>query len=324
MKKYVLFICLLWPFYTLTIAQNIPNPSFDSVYFGGIDRIFSWITSDGIMMSAGGSFGDTVHPLAPNTFHDASFFQYHELLWMGQQVDTTPYSNLAIQLNSHPEKVKTNGEHFESFIINGHHFYTDSSGYADLNRCGVPFSARPATLTGYYKFVDSTLIGMNTGRCLILLKKWNSANHQSDTIAFVDARLPFVPSLSWQPFSIPINYQNSMTPDSIMVAFMANSTPSQPSVFWLDELAFTYSGIGNEEIERPYIEVYPNPFTSVIQIKAIQGTPEYFEMLDAKGQVIKSGHYTESILASDLPAGFLILKLVWPDGNLSFHRLIKR
>ena len=155
-------------------AQDILNPSFDSVYFGGIDRVFEWITSDGMMMNAG-SWTDTVQPLQPNTYYPPMGLQFHELLWMGQRVDTSPHSNIALQLWSHPEKVKPDGTYYESLVVNGNQFWTDSNGFIDLSRCGVSYSSRPDILYGWYRFVDSTLIGLNTGRCILLLKKWNAS-----------------------------------------------------------------------------------------------------------------------------------------------------
>jgi hypothetical protein len=45
------------------IAQNIPNADFDSIYIGGIDRVYHWVTSDAVYFS-----NDTVVPFPPSAW----------------------------------------------------------------------------------------------------------------------------------------------------------------------------------------------------------------------------------------------------------------
>jgi len=72
-KKHLLTLLFLGGLAQTISAQCLPNPSFDSVYFGGIDRVFEWITSDGILLN-NGFYNDTVNNLQPNTCFDASGF----------------------------------------------------------------------------------------------------------------------------------------------------------------------------------------------------------------------------------------------------------
>lgn len=281
-------------------AQQIPNSSFDSVYFGGIDRVFNWITSDGMMMGAG-TFTDTVLPLQPNTTYPAVGFQYHELLWMGQRIDTSPFSNIAIQLWSHPEKVKPNGAHYESMIVNGEQFRTDSTGFIDLSRCGIPFTDRPEVLYGLYRFVDSTLIGLNSGRCVILLKKWNAALGYSDTIGFVDNKASLAPQATWSPFQVPITYLSNDTPDSLVVAFYANSSPDQQSVLWLDELMLG-PAVGISENTLPPPLLYPNPTAGLIEVRNFKAYNTY-TLFDSSGQSVYSGAVESSLNLHPLATG---------------------
>ena len=291
-------------------AQNILNPSFDSVYFGGIDRVFDWITSDGVMMYSG-SFNDTVPPLSPNTFYDATGFQFSELLWNTNQVDSTPFSSLAMEVFARPKIYRQNGSHFESFVINGNHFYTDGDGYLDLSRSGIPFPHRPSAINGQYRFTDSTSTGTNFGKCIVLLSTWNSLLHQRDTIAFLNSSSDLNPSAGWSSFSIPIPYQSSQIPDSIMVAFFGNAQPQNPSSFKIDELWFTYGGIGlNEQKDISTIEIFPNPACHSITFSNTSSRYSTCKFYNQAGALITEKKFSNPLDISELPSGEYILEII--------------
>lgn len=321
MKSILKFTLLSLVVYTNTsFAQNILNPSFDSVYFGGIDRVFEWITSDGVMMYSG-FYNDTVPALSPNTFYDATGFQFSELLWNTNQVDSTPWSSLAIEVFARPKIYQANGNHFESFVINGNHFYTDNNGYLDLSRCGIPFPHRPASLNGYYRFTDSTTTGNNFGKCIILLSKWNATLQQRDTIAFTNSSNDLNPTASWKTFSIPLNYTSTLIPDSIMVAFFGNVQPQNPSSLKLDELWFTYGGIGFEEQNQNFqIQFAPNPACDFIRfIGSIEGF-KHCKFYNQSGALITEKAFSNPLSISEIPAGEYILEL---SGNTSETKTFK-
>ena len=115
-----------------THSQNVSNPSFDSVYFGGIDRVFDWITSD-VWALSGAS--DTVYPQQPNTHFEAMGLQYHEMFYTvlpEYNGASGSAGDVALALRTIPNLWQTNGAAFRGFVVNGNHFYTDSDGYIDL------------------------------------------------------------------------------------------------------------------------------------------------------------------------------------------------
>lgn len=317
--RYTLILCCIS---SLLFSQNMLNPSFDSVYFGGIDRVFQWITSDGIMMNAG-TYNDTVQPLLPNTHYQAVGLQYSEILYMGQQTDTSSHSPVALKLMSHPEKVKLDGSTYKSSVANGTHFYTDSAGYVDFSRCGIPFPYRPTKLKGLYQFVDSTLIGMNFGRCVVLLKKWNASTHQSDTIAFTDSQTDFTPASSWQNFEIPILYRSTQMPDSLVVVFFANSRPDQQSVFWLDELNFDYTGFEIEELRHSENgNVFPNPSSTLISFLIDVPIVDMHIFNDA-GALLYQGTFQNPVDISAFKPGVIFIQLQSKTGNFIHLKIVK-
>jgi hypothetical protein len=253
MKKAILTGVLFFHFLT-SYSQNIINPSFDSVYLGGIDRIFEWITSDAWPILP----VDTVQPLNPLDHYIASGLLYHELLYSAQLEYTNPYHGpFAIKLLSDSDRVDIFGNPYRGFVINGNHFYTDSVGYPDFKKCGIPFAYRPSKLIGHYKYEDSSPSFNNYPEAIVLLKKYNPTTQLSDTIGFADISTPFVTTGTWRPFEMQINYYSNQVPDSIMVAFFSPPL-GYISTFWIDSLGFEFSttNLPQYEDESGFIQIY--------------------------------------------------------------------
>ncbi len=227
-------------------GQNIENPSFDSVYIGGIDRIYEWITSDAWPTGS----GDTVQPLTPNAHFVSSGLQYHETLFSVQIDYTTAYDGpLAVKLLTDSDRVKNDGNAFSGFVVNGNHFYTDSTGYIDFSKCGTPFPYRPYSLKGHYKFEDNSPSLHNYPHAIVLLKKYNSITQTSDKVGFSEIYIQFFATSTWRAFEMPINYFSNDVPDSIVVAFISSGARF-PATFWVDSIGFDYN-FPSDIIENP-------------------------------------------------------------------------
>jgi hypothetical protein len=320
MKKQLVLSVFLF-FGWMAKAQNIPNPSFDSVYFGGIDRLFEWITADGFRMAAGTNWPDTINGLAPDSTYAGGGFAFHELVWLNNQMDTSPHSDLAAVIMNRPNWYKTNGEIFGGFLIAGNSLTTDNSGYPDLSRCGIAFAHRPTKLHGQYHFVDSTLLLNNFGKCIILLSKWNATNQQRDTIAFAETTTELSPTAGFTPFELALNYRSAAVPDTIMVAFFAGTVLQNPSALWLDELSFGYSGFGLPEVETVQTLAYPNPTRDGLHINA-QAT-DRVQLFDASGRLLYSGIGTQELNLSRFTAQLFILSTTDAHGRTQTQRIIK-
>ncbi len=317
-KTLALVLGLLFSFPGITQTQ-IDNPSFDSVYFGGIDRILQWVTSDGVGIHGIGS--DTIIPLQPNTFYNAIGLQYSEILDQGVYIDTSAHSNWALRLKTQPQKYKIDGSSYESYIVNGTHFYTDSVGYIDFSKCGSPFTGTPTAMSGVYKFIEQSAVP-NFGVCEILLKRYNVNTQTHDTIAYKKEFMTFNYSQNWQPFTIPINYVASAPPDSAVIVFRAAATPHLPTTFWVDELSFEYGTIGIKNKENN-INIFPNPVKDVLRIEHIANEKFSFSIIELGGKVILEGNCANTIDASALKKGNYILRLEDEMGQLSNVKFTK-
>ena len=321
MKSRILLVLLVLFSHRIN-AQTISNPSFDSIYIGGLDRIFSWVTSDGFMIHSG-IYSDTVHPLIPDTIYDATGFAFSEAI-DAVNIYASPHSFNAIALRSRPDYFKTDSSHYESFIVNGTHAKTNALGYLDFSGCGEPFAHRPSKLMGKYQFIDTLSLVQNYGKCMILLKKYNSATGLSDTIAYNGYSFTnFMPTTSWQDFEIPINYWSNGIPDSIVIAFFASAEPTATATLIIDELTFDFGPAGLPNHLGDKIDLFPNPATNYVYLKNVNQQQFNYQIIGVNGAVLQNGTCVNHIFVGDLKQKFMFVELTAKDGQRKIYKVIK-
>jgi hypothetical protein len=302
-------------------AQNVGNPSFDSVYIGGIDRIYEWITSD----SWQSSVGDTVLPLMPFTHYISSGLQYHEALNTVQIEFSSAFDGpLAVKLFSDSDRVKSDGTTFSGFVINGNHFYTDSTGYIDFSKGGEPFPYRPYSLKGHYKFEDQSPSLHNYPHAFVLLKKFNSLTQTSDTIGFSELYIQLFATSSWRAFEMPINYFSNDVPDSVVLGFIS-SPAKAPATLWIDSLGFDYdfpSQIKETDINKG-INFYIDQTSNRIYFLNTSGIISV-KIYDLKGSLCLSSYSFYEVDISNLENNLYLMKVETTGSKIESFRISKR
>lgn len=318
MKKAIFTVVLFFHFLT-SHSQNIINPSFDSVYLGGIDRIFDWITSDAFPIFP----ADTVHPLNPLDHYIASGLLYHELLYSTQLEYTNPYHGpFAIKLLSDSDRVDIFGNPYRGFVVNGNHFYTNNIGYLDLKKCGIPFPYRPSKLIGHYKYEDGSPSFNNFPEAVVLLKKYNPTTQLSDTIGFGNITTPFLTTSTWRPFELQINYYSNQVPDSIVVAFFSPPL-GYVSTFWVDSLGFDFSPptfLPENTDKSELIQIYQKENKIYISSKEKINSIQLFSI---SGELIlsKNNSFSE-IDVSEISKGAYLISIKGNDNKIFSKKLI--
>jgi hypothetical protein len=300
-------------------AQNVGNPSFDSVYIGGIDRIHEWITSDAWFPGP-----DTVTPKTPNSFFPGFGLQHHELLNTAQlKYSGAFHGNFAIILVAVDGMVKTDGSPYTGFVANGNHFYTDNLGYIDYSKGGEPFSYRPTKLRGHYKFQNTSALPTNYGKAIVLLKKYNTLLQKSDTIAYAVATTQ-LSDTAWTAFELPLTYFDTVVPDSLVLVIEASATGLSGSLC-VDSLGFYYSqpsAIGKiySEETKPFLYDEQNK-----SIKIFVGT-KFKDMLlfNQNGKLLQThGANSIAIDLSYLPKGIYMLQINFLDNQSRSYKIVR-
>ncbi len=134
-------------------------------------------------------------------------------------------------------------------------------------KSGFAYSAQPASFTGKWQHM---IFGTSQGSVKAILTKWNVALNKRDTIAIASKTLTGM-AMSWANFTVNFVYFNSDTPDSCIIELRSSgNAPTDQDYLWVDNLGFTgvATGIDVLNTDNDAIEVYPNPTTSVVNIRS--------------------------------------------------------
>lgn len=134
-------------------------------------------------------------------------------------------------------------------------------------KSGFAYSAQPASFTGKWQHM---IFGTSQGSVKAILTKWNNALNKRDTIGIASKTLTGM-AMSWANFTVNFVYFNSDMPDSCIIELRSSgSAPTDQDYLWVDNLGFTgvATGIDVLNTDNDAIEVYPNPTTSVVNIRS--------------------------------------------------------
>lgn len=124
--------------------------------------------------------------------------------------------------------------------------------------------------------------------------------------------------MNWSPFSIPLNYQMPLAPDTAQITLSASGT-NNPSVYdylYIDNLSFFGTTTGIEDIKDADITIYPNPAKDVLYInhESITGDKLEIDLYDMTGNKVAKLFSGDSnnrkwlqLNISNIPGGMYII-----------------
>jgi hypothetical protein len=134
-----------------------------------------------------------------------------------------------------------------------------------------PYQAQPTTFSGAYKYTGA------------------NGDQGGIQIQFMQAGVPvgthfetFNDAGTWTTFSSPLTISGQ--PDSIIFTAYSGNNPG--SVLKLDDLSFSGGDVGLEEFATMNVNIFPNPATDHVMIKA-DGKYSY-EIVDLTGKTVRS------------------------------------
>ncbi|MDG1331092.1 MAG: T9SS type A sorting domain-containing protein [Crocinitomicaceae bacterium] len=172
------------------------------------------------------------------------------------------------------------GDTIQSFLSNGAIDLFSSNPFQ-----AAPYNANPTALTGAYKYAPSSL---DQGFIQLTFLE-NGTPIGFETQAFNSAA-------SWQTFNLPITIVG--TPDSM--SLIAFSGDNQGSVLHLDDLAFSGGNVSLDEFSSMNVDIYPNPATTSVMIKA-EGSYTY-SIVNLSGQEVVSQNDANGAIELDISA----------------------
>lgn len=234
-----------------------------------------------------------------------------------------------------------NGTWEDSVAEHGLHALTLSRWYGyikDWVRQRAAISSRPSGVSGYYKYVEDTLLTpYNTDSAVVnlYLTKWNTTSVSNDTIGSGKALLSH--NTGYTAFNCTITYISSSTPDSITIDILPTYLKKNFGMCKDVSGKCSYLTIDNLSVSAPTdvmhimtagFDIYPNPVRDklTVRVGGQIAAPMSVCIMDVLGRVaFKSVLLKPSteLNLSGLNAGnyFLLLQ----DGNreIQVKRLMK-
>ena len=193
---------------------------------------------------------------------------------------------------------------------------------------GFSYSGRPLALEGKWQYMA---FGNDQGYMSVLLSKWNNDVMLRDTVSYTFYALLGM-EMSWSAFSIPLEYQSELNPDSAMIVLSSSNAnganTAVNSYLYIDNLSFKESTVDISEVNTlQSIHVYPNPVKSTLHFD-YQATQEMvtLNIIDSKGSIVlKKDDYRISVNAlldvSKLKPGLYSLVLKSKQGTATINFL---
>lgn len=130
---------------------------------------------------------------------------------------------------------------------------------------GYPFTNRPAQLTGWFQWMSGNDPISDSASIEVYLFKRNTVAGTRDTVGkgILYFSCTFM-AMSYQSFSMNINYLSGQTPDSALIILASSykqSSAFDGSYLMIDSLVFagTVTGIDNKSSQERIVNVFPNP-----------------------------------------------------------------
>jgi Putative carbohydrate metabolism domain/Secretion system C-terminal sorting domain len=192
-------------------------------------------------------------------------------------------------------------------------------------KLGVPFTARPTAFRGWFKYTP-----VNGDSCLVYarLTRKNPITNQREQVG-IARQMTKTAVANYTYFDLPINYNSSATPDSIIVVMISSgggenlNAPQVGSTLWVDNVSLYYAPTATEmSLERMVaVQTFPNPATTTLNLRLsdAQKTETRFQLFSLDGRLaqtekLTAGQAEHSVDVAALPKGSYLYSIVAPDG----------
>lgn len=198
--------------------------------------------------------------------------------------------------------------------------YMTINGTAFTNIPGVPYTLKPTSITGYVK------TNLNSGDTAYIFGSFRK-NRTTTVGSFI---FPIFQNYSnWTQVTIPINYSNVNSPDTIQLNFVANKaimgkTPCSNGAFLeIDNFMLTTpTDLVNLNSDIKEFSLFPNPTNSNLIFISSSSNFQSYQISNTIGEIVKKGNYTNELDVNELKSGIYYLQLVDEKKNVITKKFV--
>lgn len=262
MKKNLLFACLaIFISFALFGQQQVPNGDFENweTHVLGFENPLGWDTPNASLAL----FGLT--PVVPS--------------------DDAAHGSFSALLESKLLSATDGGQFVIPGVVTLGTFVVDYVNLTATLEGGVPFSDRPLALKGSYKNFpasgDSTMV-------VVIFTRYLPAKGKRDTIG-VGAMFSSAVMDTWTEFSVPINFFNEESPDTMNINIVSSNMvlPNKDSYMFVDNLSFEYEAGISDQGQFVETMVFPNPAADHLILRFSNSVEGLLQVFSNEGQLVQ-------------------------------------
>lgn len=198
------------------------------------------------------------------------------------------------------------------------------TGPADVGVDGFPWTTRPATLNGRFRFNPQ---GSDEGHVIVAFYKWDPVTQTR--IGLGGGFLSINTNTSaWSAMEVPITFYDLQQPDTATISLISGGgNPTQPgTVFDVDDLSFQGVFTGVAEVSAATItRVFPSPAQDQLWWSTHGSGSLQWRVLGLDGRVLLEGRDTgvrAPLQVGTLTPGAYLLQTI-ADGDRALMRFVK-
>ncbi|MFH2141682.1 MAG: T9SS type A sorting domain-containing protein [Bacteroidota bacterium] len=190
---------------------------------------------------------------------------------------------------------------------------------------GMPVSANPMKVTGYYKY---TPVGNDTAQAGLFTFRYDSP--ADSTITLEMAVINLTSTNTYTYFEIPLTRNLYPLADTLNIIFTANkmgtSSSALGSVLLIDSLNIIYYPLPvniqtTDYFSNSKISVFPNPADDIINVKLPENLIlDEIKIYNSNGQIVRNVKVKNQLITMnifDLPSGLYYFQCVDLKGNIA-------
>ena len=211
-------------------------------------------------------------------------------------------------------------------------FVVDIINPLNSAKFGVPFTDKPISFRGFYKFIP---VANDSFDIETYLTKWDNVEKRRDTIAaaVISREQSIAPASSYTEFNLFYTYYSQETPDSLTIIMAssadgANFNAAIGTTLIVDAISLEYYPLSvKKKNEDGDLRFFPNPVIHSFTIQSVKGTLKDLKIYDATGKLVLSRKIesnNEKVSMNGMPAGIYYYSIVKKDGTTDTGKFFKK